>query len=287
VIDPIDDELREYVDAYKDLERPTDAARAATWAGIDARLADDLAPVPLARATTSAGSDPRLADDLAPVPLARARRPAAIAAIAAALALCFGLAAAAVWRGRIAVDHEASHHASDPATTPIRPASIDRAAPLLPTSTPRDSSAPLTPSDPTSTPRAPIDPTTTPIDPASLTPSPNSTVPRDRPTPRPSTRRRPSVPEQPSLRPEEVASFRRAQAALADGDSELALRALDEHGRRYPGGFFEEERLVSRAAALCELGRVDAARSVRDEFLRERPASHLRERMRQTCRDFE
>jgi hypothetical protein len=50
---------------------------------------------------------------------------------------------------------------------------------------------------------------------------------------------------------------------------------------------FEEERQVSRATALCKLGRTDDAADARRRFLRERPGSHLAERMRQICRDDE
>jgi hypothetical protein len=217
MIEPIDDDLREYVRALQAVEQPSPAAQAATWARIEQAM--------VARP---------------------ARAGWTIAALAAGVALCVGLAAAAAWRDQRASAMQA----------------IDRPA----------ATAPLRLEERTPT------PTLTPI------------VRPDEPTrPRPTTleppRRRPAADAALSLRPEEVASFRRAQAALADGDSEAALRALDEHGRRFPGGFFEEERSLSRAVALCQAGRIAEARAARDRFLKERPGSHLGERMRRICRE--
>lgn len=264
--EPIDDELRELVHAYRTIERPTAAARATTWAEIEARIAAE--PVALPRR-------------------ARASGPLTIMAMAAALLLCLGLAAGAVWRGTPATSTEASHHRADEPTprlldhpgvpSPLAPREQASDAPML--AAPDDNS-----SDPSS-----AAPDGESHDPSSAAPGDDAAFDdADRPSPaRPRPRRRAQPGTSPSLRPEEVASFQRAQTALAEGDSEAALRALDEHGRRYPGGFFQEERLVSRAAALCKLGRVSESRATRDRFLRDRPASHLRERMRQTCREIE
>ncbi len=74
------------------------------------------------------------------------------------------------------------------------------------------------------------------------------------------------VPEIQSVLPAEVLSLQHAQAALAGGDPGRALALLDEHGRRFSAGAFEEERAVSRIDALCRLGRHDEARAVASDF---------------------
>jgi hypothetical protein len=231
VTEPLDDELGEFVGAFKQVERPTPAARAATWAAIDARLAEGDAPRRLTW----------------PV----------LAAIAAAVALCVGAAAVIARGARTAGDVAASHHAGSPSPAPVEPPRTGPPAPRVESVAPR-------------------------IEPERPAPAPRST-----PTIIKKSERRPRPASAPSLRPEEVASFRRAQAALAEERAADALQALDDHGRRFPGGLFEEERQISRAAALCLLGREADARAARDRFLRAHPGSHLTERARSICREIE
>ncbi|MCY1004230.1 hypothetical protein OV079_01325 [Nannocystis pusilla] len=327
MIEPLDDELRRLVGALREVDRPGDAARASTWAAIDARLA--AAPTP--RRTAARVSWP-------------------LAALAAALVLALGLAAATAWReaeraGVEAVDQhspDSTPRAVEP--RPLRavetsrsvtgerpgespqsespgaasPESIQADAPeslphpsqlASPESSQPDSPESHPHSSPTGSPES-LAHSPPPGSPESLVHSSPPGSPKSRPDPSPPaspeasdpsgphaspgleparpaspSRRRPA--DSPSLRPEEVASFQRAQAALAAGRYDDALDALDAHGRRFAGGLFEEERQVSRATALCKLGRVDAARDARRRFLRERPGSHLAERMRQICRDDE
>lgn len=237
MIEPLDDELGEFVGAFKQVERPTPAARAATWAAIDARLA---------------------ADDAA----TRRLKWPVLAALAAAVALCIGVAAAIARGTHTAGDVAASHHAGAPAPAPVEPAPP----------TPRAESVP---------PRVEPEQLEQRATPEQTEPAPARTMIKT------STDRRPRPASAPSLRPEEVASFRRAQAALAEERGADALRALDDHGRRFPGGLFEEERQLSRAAALCLLGRAAEARAARDRFLRVHPGSHLTERARSICREIE
>jgi len=267
VIEPLDDELRDLAAALRAVDRPTAAARAATWAAIDARITPDV------------------------VPLRRPHATWALAAMAAAIVLGIGLAAATAWRGRTATHVEAVHQHDDarPALplaprTPVTSAPANEAPAIISSPTPLDAAptiaAPASPAIITPPPQLDTPPIVTPsarLD-APIAPSSRARPPA-------SARRRPAG--DPSLRPEEVASFQGAQAALAAGRHQDALNALDEHGRRFPGGVFEEERQVSRAAALCKLGDEDAARDARRRFLRERPSSHLAERMRQICREID
>lgn len=270
MIEPLDDELATCVRAYREIEQPTPAARAATWSAIAARLAEDESPDP---------RSPRLADT-------RAARWGALAAIAAALVLGLGLAGTLARRTESAPSVEAIHHSGSAPPHTIDPPAP---APQKPQPDPLLQSADSPPHDsPPDDPTSPDPPS--PTDPSSGT-SPAQPVPHaaiNRPTTsRATSRTGPRPGGAPSLTPEEVASFQRAQTALAEGRHADALAALDAHGRRFPGGFFEEERLVSRATALCKLGRIAAARSVRDRFLAERPTSHLAERMRRICRENE
>ncbi|WP_434425767.1 hypothetical protein [Nannocystis pusilla] len=323
MIEPLDDELRRLVGALREVDRPGEAARAATWAAIDARLAEDPPP-----------------------PRAAARVSWPLAALAAALVLALGLAAATAWReaerARVeAVDQhspESSPRAVEPrprraalssrsatgerpgespptessqADPPESPLESSQAGPLesppaasqvgssesrpdtFQVGSPESRSAASQSGSPESPPDASEASAPESRSVASQSGSPESPDPAGHHAspglgpvrPASPSRRRPA--DSPSLRPEEVASFQRAQAALAAGRYDEALDALDAHGQRFAGGLFEEERQVSRATALCKLGRVDAAQDARRRFLRERPGSHLAERMRQICRDDE
>jgi len=283
VIEPLDEDLRACVEALRAVDRPSPAARDATWAGVLART----------RA--------------APTARPRSRVALAVTAAAAALALYAGASATGLLRRAAAPGAQTAYRRGDggPARDgAIAPVPGDRSTFTGPV--PEDSSdstAPV-PEDMSKAPVPEDRPDVSGAAPgagAGWSPSFAELAEwaargSGRAQRRPERgRRRPgaaaldaavdpeATPGQPSLRAEEIASFRQAQAALADGRLDAALRQLDEHGERYPGGFFEEERQVSRAATLCKLGRVGDARAARDEFLRERPASHLGERARQIC----
>src|SRR5688500_15389498 len=53
---------------------------------------------------------------------------------------------------------------------------------------------------------------------------------------------------------EEAALLRGAHTSLASGDGTSAMRALDEHARRFPRGALAEEREAARVMALCAQG---------------------------------
>ena len=75
----------------------------------------------------------------------------------------------------------------------------------------------------------------------------------------------------------EVAALDRAREALAAGDAAGALRALDDHDRRFPGGMLGPEATVLRIEALALRG--DRASAVRlgKAFLEGAPAEPTRE----------
>ena len=83
---------------------------------------------------------------------------------------------------------------------------------------------------------------------------------------------------------EEVRLMRAAHQALTKGDHQHALSLLTAHARRFPNGKMVKERKVARMVALCEAGRGDESRALRDDFLRAHPNSPLASRVRGVCR---
>lgn len=75
----------------------------------------------------------------------------------------------------------------------------------------------------------------------------------------------------------------RAQKALKSGQPGEALRALDEHARRFPSGVLALERSGVRTVALCQAGRVDEGRSAARSYLRLVPNSVMSKRIRIAC----
>ena len=60
---------------------------------------------------------------------------------------------------------------------------------------------------------------------------------------------------------QEVALLSRATAALRVGHAAQALKALDEHQRKFPSGALREDRRAAKAQALCLLGQVASGRA--------------------------
>ncbi len=81
----------------------------------------------------------------------------------------------------------------------------------------------------------------------------------------------------------ELALLDRAREALASGDAAGALAATRTHGRRFPHGALAPERESLAIAALCALGRRDAARSRAQRFLEQHPTSPLAPAVRASC----
>jgi len=79
---------------------------------------------------------------------------------------------------------------------------------------------------------------------------------------------------------QEVALLSRATSDLRAGRAAEALKALDEHRRKFPNGTLSEERRAARAQALCSLGRIDEGRT---ELSLLAPRSPAAARARQVC----
>jgi hypothetical protein len=96
-------------------------------------------------------------------------------------------------------------------------------------------------------------------------------------SPRPA---RPPAPPATTLLPNEVALVQQAAQALASGDGEGAIRALDAHDRLWPAGMLGEESGALRVQALVRTGRMAAARTLARKLLDAHPDSVLAARFR-------
>jgi hypothetical protein len=89
------------------------------------------------------------------------------------------------------------------------------------------------------------------------------------------------APVAPSSLAAEVELMHKVESSLRAGQPADALALLDEpHGDE---GLMGEERAAARVVTLCQLGRVDSARTEAARFLRDRPHSPLAARVRATC----
>ena len=79
---------------------------------------------------------------------------------------------------------------------------------------------------------------------------------------------------------QEVALLTRATSDLRAGRAADALKALDEHQRKFPNGVLSVERRAARAQALCSLKRVSEGRA---ELTRLAPQSPAAARAKQVC----
>jgi hypothetical protein len=82
---------------------------------------------------------------------------------------------------------------------------------------------------------------------------------------------------------QEVAILSRAASSLEAGRAADALRAVDEHQRKFPNGVLKEERYAARVQALCALGRRDEAASELARLSRLAPDSPQVARARHAC----
>lgn len=78
---------------------------------------------------------------------------------------------------------------------------------------------------------------------------------------------------------EELRLVDSARTALARGDANGALRAIDDHAVRFPSGAFTMERESLRVSALVTLGRRDEAKKAAAVFLASYPKSAAASRM--------
>jgi hypothetical protein len=82
---------------------------------------------------------------------------------------------------------------------------------------------------------------------------------------------------------EEVQILSRAERELHNGRPALALKALDEHQRRFSSGALAQERSAARIQALCALGRTSEARAESVKLMRSSPNSPQAAQARLPC----
>jgi hypothetical protein len=91
------------------------------------------------------------------------------------------------------------------------------------------------------------------------------------------------APASPDSLPEEVRLLSRAAQQLSAGHADQALRTLEEHERRFPGGALAEERLAARVQSLCALERTAEARAALAKLAGAYPQSPHLDRARRSC----
>lgn len=82
---------------------------------------------------------------------------------------------------------------------------------------------------------------------------------------------------------QEVAILSRATSELHAGRAASALRAIEEHQRKFPSGVLAEERRAARVQALCALGRRAEAQPELERLTRRAPQSPNTLRAKQLC----
>lgn len=82
---------------------------------------------------------------------------------------------------------------------------------------------------------------------------------------------------------EEVQILSRAEKELHNGRPALALKALDEHQRRFASGALVQERSAARIQALCALGRTQEATAESIKLTRTSPNSPQAAQMASPC----
>jgi hypothetical protein len=122
---------------------------------------------------------------------------------------------------------------------------------------------------------------------ALLPPAPADKVPESAPSAVPEApsaeKRAPVAPHPADSLAEEVAILSRASAELHAGRPAAALKALDEHVRKFPRGVLAQERTSARVQALCALGRVQQAQAELARLVRTSPNSPHVARARKAC----
>lgn len=120
-----------------------------------------------------------------------------------------------------------------------------------PPTVPRSSPAPAAPSQPVEQPEVVPPAVSKPAAPAASKPAPKKA--RGAPPPAEVSSASDLV--------EETRLLARARARMRAGSPANALEPLSEHARRFPQGQLAEDRMVLRAQALCESGKLEAGRA--------------------------
>lgn len=251
--------------AYREVAGPDAEAKARAWAGLARRARAGEVVV------------------LAPEPIVGPRRPlgvfaAAAAAVVVIAGVAYSLGAGSASSSRSAGFDQAVH--GDASIAPPSSAEVVSTSPpakptpaVLPEAAPPIVDAPSVDVPIVDAPS--VDAPSIDVRPAEL--------PRARPRREPAAAAPVQQPEpEPSVDPAEILALRAAQRLLAQDPAE-ALAQLERHGAEYPRSSLAPQRAVARMNALCQLGRVDEARAVADDFIAAHPSSPLLARVRGVC----
>lgn len=254
--------------AYREVAGPDAEAKARAWAGLARRAHAGEVVV------------------LEPEPIVGPRRPlgvfaAAAAAVVVIAGVAYSLGAGSASPSRSAGFDQALHgDASIASTSSAEVVSPPRAAKPAPAVLP-EAASPMVDAPRVDAPMVDA--------PSVHAPIADAPAPAELPRPRP--RREPAAaapvvqPEpEPSVDPAEILALRAAQRLLAQDPAE-ALAQLERHGAEYPRSSLAPQRAVARMTALCQLGRVDEARAMADDFVAAHPSSPLLARVRGVCSD--
>src|SRR5262245_38054619 len=235
--------LDELMSAVRKVENPSDTDRRAVRQGLSALFATTIVGSTAAASATGA--------------LAKTTFLSMIAWPFAAGAL---LGTAVIGTVGVASRPELLHDATPAATaTVVRPSESPRAVgPVEPKASPENDTSP-----------------------------PNAPPPREERSPSagresadsPPLERAPVEARTPQSLEAESRALAEAQRALRDGDTERALRLLDEQERDFSGGALAEERAAARVLGLCRAGRLDEGRRAAERFRQRFPSSLHGERV--------
>jgi hypothetical protein len=249
--------------AYRQVAGPDAEAKARAWAGLARRARAGEVVV------------------LEPEPIVGPRRPFGVFAAAAAAVVVIAGAAYSLGAGSASPSRSAGFdQALHGEATTASPSSAELVSP------PRAAKP-----TPAVLPEAQAPIVDAPIVDAPIVGAPIVDAPSVAELPRPRPRREPVAaapvvqPEpEPSVDPAEILELRAAQRLLGQDPAE-ALAQLERHGAVYPRSSLAPQRAVARMNALCQLGRVDEARTVADDFIAAHPSSPLLARVRSVCTD--
>jgi type IV secretory pathway VirB10-like protein len=205
-----------------------------------------------------------------------------LSAIKGAAAVSSGVAAMAVakssWAGVRSLFEVASFAR---VAAVIAPVAVGGAYAWQVATTPPQAPAPVPPA-PVVTQPAPVKAVMSPS-----APPPTAEVAESEPAPPPAPVSEPAKPSgaarHESQVRQEVELLSKAQAELSRGRPQRALEALSEHAQRFPKGALTEERMATRARALCALGRTGEAQAELGRVERLNAGSPYLNRAREAC----
>ncbi len=289
-------DIRKLLEQTRGAHDPGAAAPARVWSGLAGRLGVPLPPLPPL---------PTVPPPPAPPVVAVAAKATLIKLLSGALLVAAGGAAVGTYDRVVAFPPAPVAEASAAVATSSTPATTVTASPPLPSEP-----VPSEPSEPTPEPQ-PVAPLPSAVEPPLPPPvaAPRDSAHRATSALRPSAAGWEGLPA-PVTAPVETADsgdapanpgpgalttpnattlsreltlLKEAESALGRGDATTALALTDEHARLYPAGALRQERMATRALALCAAHRIPEAQALATTLATEAPRSPYADRLRVSC----